>query len=293
VPLGRAWTWEGRGSFKQVHTDTLQSQNNYLVSFGYKIHRISYRCFSIGGIQMSKTKKILIVVVALVALLALTGSVFSFGQSVDKGNDPDRTNALVRANQNRPLDRLRRNWPGAENIDYDALLADALDITVEELQEAREEATGAALDQAVEEGVITQQQVDLSVAVRTLREAINRGELVSDALGITVEELQEARQNRAFRRLLADLEMTPAEVREAVLAEFELFVEQAVEDDLITDDQAELVLGRPGLVLRISPGPQSRRSFQGRQSRPGPQSGAGPAPQQRGRGHGFGFPAPF
>jgi hypothetical protein len=216
--------------------------------------------------------------------------------------------------QNRPLDRLRRNWPGAENIDYDAFLADALGITVEELHEAREEATGAALDQAVEEGLITRRQVDLSVAVRTLREAINRGELVADALDITVEELQEARQNRAFRELLADLEMTPAEVREAVLAEFELFVEQAVEDDLITDDQAELVLGRPGLVLRISPDPQSRRSFQGRQNRPGPQSGAGlqgyetgprfpggscsnsrgvgPAPQ-RGRGHGFGFSAPF
>ncbi len=242
---------------------------------------------------MNKTKKILIVVVALVALLALAGTVFAFAQSADRGNDPVRTKAIALANQNRPLDRLRRNWPGAENVDYDALLADALGATVEELHEAREEVKVAVIEQLVDEGAITQRQADLIVAVSVLRGAINRRELVADALGITVEELQEARQNEAFRELLADLEITPAEVREVVLAEFELFVEQTVEDDLITDDQAELVMGRPGLVLRISPGPHCRRSFQGRPSRQSPQGGAGPAHQQGGRGHGFGFQAPF
>lgn len=224
---------------------------------------------------MSKTKRTLIIVVALAALLALAGSVVAFGW-VSEGQG--------QADQLRPKGRAPGKGLERGNIDYDALLADALGITVEELQEAREEAKVAALGQMVDEGTITQRQADLIVAVRVLRGAINRGELVAGALGITVEELQEARQDKAMRALLAELDMTPAEVKDAVLAEFETFVQQAVEDEIITEEQAELVSGRPGLILNIQQGLQARGGVHGR--------GAG-RDNRAGKGPGFGRPAPF
>lgn len=258
---------------------------------------------------MSKTKKTLIIALALVALLALAGSVIAYARVSKSANSPQESGETDPAMQgsedpglagqaledpglagqslaNRPRPRAKapRNWLEGSNIDYDALLADALDITVEELHDAREEAKAAAMEQAVDEGTITQRQADLIVAVRVLRGAINRGELVAGALGITVEELQEARQDRALRELLAELDMTPADVKEAVLAEYETFVQQAVEDEIITEEQAELVLERPGLVLDIQQGLQARGGVQGR--------GAGRG-NRGGRGPGSGGTAPF
>lgn len=230
---------------------------------------------------MSKTKKTLIIAVALVALLALAGSVLAYSRVSENALGPAEQGL---ANQLRPRGRDFRKLLEGSNIDFDALLADALGITVEELHDAREEAKAAAIEQAVDEGIITQRQADLIVAVRVLRGAINRSELVAGALGITVEELQEARQDRALRALLAELDMNPAEVKEAVLAEFEVFVQQAVEDEIITEEQAELVLDRPGLVLKTRQGLQRpgdiRNQEAGRSSRGG-------------RCPGFGGPAPF
>jgi hypothetical protein len=52
-------------------------------------------------------------------------------------------------------------WLSEKGIDFNALLADALGISTDELQAAREKAANARLEQAVADGKITQEQVDL------------------------------------------------------------------------------------------------------------------------------------
>jgi hypothetical protein len=52
-------------------------------------------------------------------------------------------------------------WMSQNGIDYEALLAEALGITTEKLQEARTQASIASIDQAVTDGKLTQEQADL------------------------------------------------------------------------------------------------------------------------------------
>lgn len=56
--------------------------------------------------------------------------------------------------------RMMRGWADA-GIDYDALLAEALGVSTDELQAARLSAANTAIDRAVEAGSITQEQADL------------------------------------------------------------------------------------------------------------------------------------
>lgn len=53
-------------------------------------------------------------------------------------------------------------------IDYDALLANALNVTVEELNAAREEAFNTGIQRAVDDGTLTQEQADLILGRRAL-----------------------------------------------------------------------------------------------------------------------------
>jgi hypothetical protein len=104
-------------------------------------------------------------------------------------------------------------------------LADALGITLEELQAAVEEARTAAIDQAVADGLLTQEQADELLANgfggRHWHFGYNQDTFLADALGISVEELQAAR----------------LEVYEAQLAEM-------VAAGVITQEQADLALAQ-------------------------------------------------
>ena len=84
---------------------------------------------------------------------------------------------------------------GDTTIDHEALLADALGISVEDLQAARDEAKDAALAQALEDGKITQEQVDQMNAMKALRDYLqeqglqdNIRSMYSDALQGAVED---------------------------------------------------------------------------------------------------------
>jgi hypothetical protein len=131
-------------------------------------------------------------------------------------------------------------WFGSP-INLDALLADALGITVAELQTAREEAHIAAIQQAVDEGLITQAQADQLLlgggfgfrgkpgffggheafgGRGAFGGVIDHEALLADALGITAEEFRTANQ----------------QARTAA-------IQQAVDEDLITQAQADLMLG--------------------------------------------------
>ena len=98
---------------------------------------------------------------------------------------------------------------GGDNDQSD--LADALGITVEELQAAQAKAQAARLAQAVEDGTLTQDQANLMLAMQALRGVIDHEAIMADALGLTVDELQAAMTDGTLRDLLANI--TPAELQ--------------------------------------------------------------------------------
>ncbi len=123
-------------------------------------------------------------------------------------------------------------------FDYDAFIAEELGVTVEELQNARQAAHEAALDQAVEEGVITEEQAELIKARDALRQYIDPQELLSKALGIDIDEIEAAQESgQPLQELFGDLE--PEEIRQAMQSAYEDAVQQAIDENVITASQAE------------------------------------------------------
>jgi len=131
---------------------------------------------------------------------------------------------------------------GAANdtIDENALLASALGITADELQAARETANQAAIEQAIAEGLITQEQADAIQARKTLMTYLNRETLLAKALGMTVEELQAAHADgETLTTLMSEKGLDAAAVRERLQTAYAEALAQAVEDGVITQEQAD------------------------------------------------------
>ena len=153
-----------------------------------------------------------------------------------------------------------RDWLGQ----HDELLANALDISVEELDEAQEAAYAAALAQAVEDGYITEAQVEKwgdqsGAGLFVLREWYDAGDanaFLAEALGITAGELQAARDNlipAAVEAGLieeedADLMQAGQLIAEAVQSARDEAIAEAVEQGLLTQEQADAMTerGLPG-----------------------------------------------
>lgn len=166
-------------------------------------------------------------------------------------------------------------WPfrarGAFAADGDELLAEALGISVEELEAAYEAVRLTVIDQALEEGVISEEEAEiLRENQRPMRNGrvmrrllVNGDELLADALGIGVDELQEARAEvRAARLeelvdagvitqeradLLAAREVIAGYVDREGLAEtlqnaYEAAIDAALADGAITQEQADQLL---------------------------------------------------
>jgi mannitol/fructose-specific phosphotransferase system IIA component len=152
-------------------------------------------------------------------------------------------------------------------------LAEALGITVEELNSAYQEATENAINQALADGLITEDQ-----AARMLERGLafqfhTRGGwlgksssdyqvLLADALGISVERLQEAQQQAFLTRIdqaVAAGSLTEEEAdfilgqqalfsnetfRSSMQAAFEAAVQQAVAEGAISQSQADQIISR-------------------------------------------------
>jgi hypothetical protein len=114
----------------------------------------------------------------------------------------------------------------------DEALANALGITVDELDAAKQEAREAAIAQAVADGLLTQEQADQllanGVGGRGWHFGGDQDTYLADALGISVEELQAAR-DEVFAAQLADM----------------------VTAGTITQEQADLVLARRAVQSRL------------------------------------------
>ncbi len=200
---------------------------------------------------MSKKKKHLIIGFAILALVVFAGATMAFAQGPDT---PDGAPVLPEEVQG-PWARLRQRVHRWRNLSrgreiMDAALADELGISVEELHDARQEARLTALEQAVEEGLISEERAELITARLALAGTIDKGELMAQALGLTLEELEAARaEGQTLRDLLTELALTPAELRENLKTAYEEAIQQAVTDGILTQHQADLLLERAGQSL--------------------------------------------
>jgi ribosomal protein S20 len=141
------------------------------------------------------------------------------------------------------------------SFDYDAFMADALGVTVDEFQAARLAARDAALDQAVEEGIITADYADLLKARHALSQYIDHQAILSEALGLDEAELEAALQDgKSIPYLMGELGLEPEDVQAAMQNAYQDAVQQAVDDGVITDSQAEQLqdsgFGSRGLGMR-------------------------------------------
>jgi hypothetical protein len=143
--------------------------------------------------------------------------------------------------------RRGRGFGFRAGSDYDTYLAEELGVTVEELQTARQAAHEAALEQAVTEGVITEEQADLILAGQALRQYIDPQEILSAALGVDAAEIEAAREaGEPLYELFGDLDRE--EIKDALQTAYEDAVQQAIDDGVITKSQADLLQekGFPG-----------------------------------------------
>jgi hypothetical protein len=127
-----------------------------------------------------------------------------------------------------------------------ALLADELGISVEALASANETARDAAIAEALENGDITQEQIDLREAKEALDDVFDRRETAAEILGLTVEEIEAAREDGTTKEeLLEDAGLTQEEFKEAQEEAKTEAIEEAVTNGDITEEQATIINDAP------------------------------------------------
>lgn len=125
----------------------------------------------------------------------------------------------------------------------DEYLAEALGITVEELQAARETAYAAYLADAVAAGEITQVQADELLARQRLSSYIDHEALVAEALGLSVDELEAALAGgQSLSDLMTAQGLTAETLQTALQTAYEAAIARAVADGVITQAQADAYL---------------------------------------------------
>jgi hypothetical protein len=125
-------------------------------------------------------------------------------------------------------------------FDHDAYLADALGITVAELDDARLAAHEAAMADAVAEGTITQEQADLMTAHMLVKDAIDVQALRAGVLGLTADEFEAAIANgTTLAELLDQAGLTAADYQTALSDAYQGALAELVADGVITQEQAD------------------------------------------------------
>ncbi len=198
---------------------------------------------------MNKTKKLLGISFGLIALLIAAGTTLAFTQAPDQ-SQPAATDEPFQARQRR-----------------DEALAQALGISIDELQAARQEAFDVALDQMVAEGLLSEERAALMRARAAFLSSLDRDEILAQALGISAADLQAAREDgQNPRQLVTDLGLDPATVRQNLAEARDAAIEAAVANGLITPEQGQLLSGnrRPIRPERPNPRARANRAYQER-----------------------------
>ncbi len=125
-------------------------------------------------------------------------------------------------------------WFGRRD-NHDELLADELDITVEELAAARDATRAKALDQALENGDITEEQYEAMQTMAALRPYLNPQALMAEALGVDEDELAD----KPIHEWIEELELDRATLIDRLEDTHEAALDQAIADGTITEDEAD------------------------------------------------------
>ena len=241
----------------------------------------------------------------VLALSLVFGAYATFAQTDDSGDDnapaagSEDTQPAFPGNGNGGK-RGPRGFDGErpDRSDQKEAFAEALGVTVEELEAAHESVRVAAIEQAVADGVLTQEQADEILSNENgprvgkhVLTGVDGNALLAEELGITVEELEAARDEVNAARL-ADMvesgvlteeqaEMLEAQravrdyldtdaIQEAVQAAHEAAIEAALADGAITQEQADQMIEN----LENGLG-QGGRGFGGGGHHGGPRGGQG------------------
>lgn len=152
--------------------------------------------------------------------------------------------------------------PGmGDDASYDARLAEALGVSVEQLRAAREQAVDSGIQQAVDEGELAPKQAERMRTWRKLQPYLNPQALAGRVLEMTPEQLQAAMdQGKSLWDLAQERQLDFRTGREKFLAAGKAAVEQAVADGVISQQQADDLVkmvgqsGGPGGFLGGHPG---------------------------------------
>ena len=241
-------------------------------------------------------KKGVVAVVAGALALALVGVVALVTTGVVSASDTVASDPVpITQGPPHPGGGPRRGFGlRGSTIDHQALLADELEITVEELKAAQVQAREAAIEQAINEGLITEEQAEQMRTRRALQSYLDRHALLVEALDMTPEELQDAFADGETVQTLMEAKGLDVEtVQDRVEAAFEAALTQAVTDGVITQEQADEMSmdGKPGFGLRegnpMPKGPGGCGMPRGRGRFGGPESDGGSTEMGlRGRGLG-------
>jgi cytochrome b len=189
-------------------------------------------------IMLTMSRRILYMVLGGIMALAVVGAAFVGGTAVfaqEETPAPPTTESVPSF----PGNQVNKGRFRGQDDTYQELLAAELGISVEELEAAQEAVRATIQAQAVEDGLITQEQADLMDAAKALREYIDPEAIMADVLGLTTAELEAAREEGTVRDLIEASGLTQEEIMTAMQEAHETAVAQAVADGVITQEQAD------------------------------------------------------
>jgi hypothetical protein len=193
------------------------------------------------------------------ALAVLLGAAFLFTQVGSA--DPVREQTSFAA-QDRPGFSILAHPPFG---DHDEALAEVLGISVDELQDAYAVASDAALQAALEQGILSEEQVERFAGSERFGGFAGRGfpaggefnSYLAEALGISTAELESAQQEASeaiVSQALAEGKLTQEQadrmqaqrmvqpyLQDAMQGAYQSAIEQALTDGAITQAQADLL----------------------------------------------------
>jgi hypothetical protein len=195
---------------------------------------------------MEKGKRLTFLLVGAVAVLVI-GLIGSIALAQEATPEPETPAQAETTPDVDDIPRLRGfgHWGGLGrhgDSTWLTYLAEALGITVDELEDAQERAYGAWLDDAVEQGQLTQEQADEVLAARALKAYVDKDAILAEALGMTVEELETALASQSLSDLMAERGIDAATLQANAQAAYEAAVQRAVADGVITQAQADEML---------------------------------------------------
>lgn len=199
---------------------------------------------------MEKGKKwsLLLIGAIVVLTLGLIGSIVLAQDATPEATTPAQEDATPESDKGLSLGL--GHWGGfgrgfgrhGDDETWLTYLAEALGITVDQLNDAQDEAYAAWLADAVEQGQLTQEQADQILAQRALKSYIEVNAILAEALGMTVDDLEAALADQSLTDLMVERGIDSTTLQANAQAAYEAAVQQAVADGVITQAQADEVL---------------------------------------------------